>query len=149
VSIRVRAWLAWFVAMNVLWLVFISAFVVAEAVLGVVASAVAATAAEAVREQGLTRFKPRARWFLRAWVLPWRALMETVVVFRALAAQTMRRGSVRGRFRVVSVTLPEDADERAAKRALMTAGEGFAPNSYVLVIDREGRMLTHELVERG
>jgi hypothetical protein len=148
VANRVKAWLAWFVAMNVLWLVFISAFVAAEAVLGIVASALAATAAEAVREQGLTRFKPRPRWLMRARVLPWRALTETVVVLRALAAQVRRRGSVHGRFRVTHVTLPEHADERTAKRALMTAGEGFAPNSYVLVIDRDGRMLTHELVRR-
>ena len=49
----------------------------------------------------------------------------------------------------MQVSLPDDPDERAAKRALLTAAEGFAPNAYVLVIDREGRMLTHELVERG
>src|SRR6201999_3927314 len=82
VSNRVMAWLAWFVGLNVLCLVFTSAFVLAEAVLGVVASAIAATAAEAVREQGLTRFKPRARWFLRARVLPWRAATEAGVVLR-------------------------------------------------------------------
>jgi multisubunit Na+/H+ antiporter MnhE subunit len=146
VSSRLRGWLIWFVALNALWLVFISAFVVAEEVLGVVASAIAATAAEAVREQGLTRFKPRARWFLKLWVLPWRAVSETWLVLWALV--TYRRG-VHGRFRVVQVSLPEDPDERSAKRALLTAAEGFAPNAYVLVIDREGRMLTHELVERG
>ena len=82
-------------------------------------------------------------------MLPWRAVTETVVVLRALVRQCLRRGSVHGRFRVVEVALPEDRDERSAKRALMTAGEGFAPNSYVLVIDREGRMLTHELVQRS
>jgi multisubunit Na+/H+ antiporter MnhE subunit len=142
----VKGWLMWFVGLNVLWLVFISAFDLAEEVLGVVACAIAATAAEAVREQGLTRFRPRARWLLRARVLPWRAVKETWLVLRALA--TYRRG-VHGRFRVVQISLPDDPDERAAKRALMVAGEGFAPNAYVLVIDRDGRMLTHELVEGG
>ena len=50
------------------------------------------------------------------------------------------------------MTLSEDPDEQAAKRALLTAGESFAPNSYVVTIDnRAGLMLTHELVseERG
>jgi hypothetical protein len=148
---RVKGWLAWFVVLNVLWLVFISAWVVAEEVLGVVAAAVAATAAEAVREQGLAGFRLRARWLLRARVLPWRAVRETALVLRGLVGQVTGRRRVRGRFRVVEVSLPEDSDERAAKRALLTAGESFAPGSYVLVIDRGGLMLTHELVveERG
>jgi hypothetical protein len=54
---------------------------------------------------------------------------------------------VRGRFRVTRVALPADRDEQAAKRALLTAGQSFAPNVYVVTIDnREGLMLTHELV---
>ena len=48
---------------------------------------------------------------------------------------------------VVPVALPEDPDESAGKRALLTAGEGVAPNSYVVTIDvRKGLMLMHELV---
>ena len=53
----------------------------------------------------------------------------------ALAGRLTGRASVRGRFRVVPVVLPEDAEEQAAKRALLTVGEGFAPNSYVVAID--------------
>jgi hypothetical protein len=57
------------------------------------------------------------------------------------------RTAARGRFRVVAVALPEDPHEQAAKRALLTAGESFGPNSYVLAIDnRKGAMLIHELV---
>jgi hypothetical protein len=64
-----------------------------------------------------------------------------------LVQQTLGRRPVRGRFRVVSVSLPEDRDEQAAKRALLTAGEGISPNSYVVTIDnRKGLMLIHELV---
>jgi hypothetical protein len=144
---RVVGWLAWFAALNALWLVFISAFVVAEEVLGVVASAVAATAAQAVREQGLTGFRVRPRWVWHARVLPWRAVRETGVVLAALARHVTGRGPVRGRFRVVPVTLPRNAREEAAKRALLTIGESFAPNAYVLSIDDKAKlMLTHELV---
>jgi hypothetical protein len=47
----------------------------------------------------------------------------------------------------MSVSLPDDPYEQAAKRALLTAGESFAPNSYVLTIDtRRNLMLTHELL---
>ena len=95
---RLTGWLAWFVALNVLWLVFISAWVWEEAILGIFASAVAATAAEAVREQGLVRFRPRPRWLWQARVLPWRALRESAFVLAALARQLVGRGRVRGRF---------------------------------------------------
>jgi hypothetical protein len=131
----------------VLWLVFISAWVVEEEILGLFASAIGATAAEAVREQGLVGFRPRAGWLWRVRVLPLRVLRESVAVLAALGRQLARRGSVRGQFRLVEVTLPEDPDEAAAKRALLTAGESFAPNAYVLAVDeRTGQMLVHELV---
>jgi hypothetical protein len=147
---RVAGWLAWFAVLNVLWLVFISAWVPEEAILGLFAAAVAATAAEAVREQGLAGFRLRVRWLWRVRVLPWRAVRESGLVLRALLWHVSGRAAVRGRFRVVPVALPEDPHEQAAKRALMTAGESFAPNSYVLTIDnREGLMLTHELVQEG
>jgi multisubunit Na+/H+ antiporter MnhE subunit len=144
---RVTGWLAWFAALNVLWLVFISAWVLEEAILGVVAAAVAATAAEAVREQGVAGFRPRVRWLWHARVLPWRAVRESGLVLAVLARQLTGRARVHGRFRVVPVSLPRDPREQAAKRALLTAGESFAANSYVVAIDnRKGMMLTHELV---
>jgi multisubunit Na+/H+ antiporter MnhE subunit len=144
---RIAGWLAWFGALNVLWLVFISAWVWEEAVLGLFASAVAATAAEAVREQGVAGFRPRVRWLLQVRILPWRVVRETALVLAALARQVTGRGPVHGRFRVVPVVLPDDQREQAAKRALLTAGESFAPNAYVVTIDnREGLMLVHELL---
>jgi hypothetical protein len=147
---RARGWLAWFVFLNLLWLVFISAWVLEEELLGLVAAAVGATAAEAVREQGLMGFRPRARWLWRARVLPWRALRESALVLAALAGQVTGRAPVRGTFRVLPVTLPDDHDEQVAKRVLLTAGESFAPNSYVLAIDDgAGLMVIHELVAQG
>jgi multisubunit Na+/H+ antiporter MnhE subunit len=147
---RIAGWLAWFAVLNVLWLVFISAWVPEEAILGLVAAAVAATAAEAVREQGLAGFRLRVRWLWRVRVLPWRAVRETGLVLRVLLWHVSGRAPARGRFRVVPVALPADPHEQAAKRALLTAGESFAPNAYVLTIDnREGLMLTHELVQEG
>jgi hypothetical protein len=144
---RVLAWLAWFAALNLLWLLLISAWVVEEEILGVFAAALAATAAEAVREQGVAGFRPRARWLRRAPVLPWAALRESSLVLGALARHVSGRGPAQGRFRLVPVALPDDPDEQAAARALLTAAESFAPNSYVLTIDtRRDLMLTHELV---
>jgi multisubunit Na+/H+ antiporter MnhE subunit len=143
---RIVGWLAWFAVLNVLWLVFISAWDVEEEILGLFASAIAATAAEVVREQGLVGFRPRARWLWQVRLLPARSVRESVQVLGALARQLAGRGAVRGRFRLVEVSLPDDPDEAAAKRALLTAGESFAPNAYVIAIDpREHLMLVHEL----
>lgn len=144
---RIAAWLVWFAVLNLLWLVFISAWVLEEAILGLFASAVAATAAEAVREQGVAGFRLRVRWLWKVRVLPWRAVRESWLVLVILARRIAGRGPGRGRFRVIPVALPEDPDEQAAKRALLTAFESFAPNGYVVTIDnREGLMLVHELV---
>jgi UPF0716 family protein affecting phage T7 exclusion len=82
--------LVWFVALNVLRLVLISAFVWLEEILGLFAAALGATGAEAVREQGLAGFRPRARWLWRTRGLPWRAVRESGLVLVAPA----RRGDV-------------------------------------------------------
>jgi hypothetical protein len=99
------------------------------------------------RKQGVAGFRLRVRWLGRLRMLPWEAVRESGLVLRALLWHVSGRRAVRGRFRVVPVALPDDPDEQAAKRARLTAGESFAPNTYVLAIDnRKGVMLTHELV---
>jgi multisubunit Na+/H+ antiporter MnhE subunit len=144
---RVLFWLGWFAVLNLIWLWLISAFVVSETILGIVASALAATAATAVREQALISFRPRLRWLAAAVQLPYRSLIESALVLAALGRQLSGRGRMRGRFRTVEVALPDDPAEAAAKRALLIAGESFAPNAYVLGVDQyRGLMLVHELV---
>lgn len=143
----VRAWLIWFAALNLLWLALISSFVLAEEVLGLFASALAATAAVAVRQQRLFRFRPRLAWLLQARRLPWASVRETGLVLAALIRQLTGSEPARGRFRTAPVSLPRDPDESATKRALLTAGLSFPPNSYVLEIDVERElMLVHNLV---
>jgi hypothetical protein len=144
---RVRFWLGWFGVLNLIWLWLISAFVVSETILGIFASALAATAATAVREQAVISFRPRLRWLARAGRLPARSLTESALVLGALLRQLTGKGRMQGRFRTVEVKLPDDPAEAAAMRALLIAGESFSPNAYVLGIDQyRGLMLVHELV---
>lgn len=143
----VRAWLIWFVALNLLWLALISSFVLAEEILGLFAAALAATAAVAVSRQRLISFRPRLEWLLQARRLPWASVRETGLVLAALARQLAGGEPARGRFRTLPVSLPPDPDQAATKRALLTAGLSFPPNSYVLEIDSERElMLVHNLV---
>jgi hypothetical protein len=144
---RARAWIVWFVCLNAIWLVLISAFVLEETLLGILASAVAATAAVAVGEQRPLSFRPRPRWLLASWRLPVAAVRESGQVVASLPRQLAHPGRGRGRFRVVRVSFPDDPDRAATKAALLIAGDSFSPNSYVVKVDRErGLMLVHELV---
>jgi hypothetical protein len=146
-SSRAIHWLAWFVALNGLWLIFISAFDLAETVLGLVASAIAATAASAVRETRLVHFRPRARWVLAGWRLPWRTLVETGLVLRVLWLRVVRGRPIAGRFVIQPLRPGRDPDRAAARRAMFTIGASIAPNTYVVGIDQDAdAALLHELV---
>jgi hypothetical protein len=144
---RAVTWLIWFLCLNALWLVLISAFVLEETLLGILASAVAATAAVAVTQQQPLRFRPRLAWLLPVWRLPFETARQSALILGCLARLIARPGSSTGRFRVVEVSLPDDPTGAATKAALLIAGESFAPNSYVVDLDRErGLMLVHEMV---
>src|ERR671935_828703 len=70
-------WVAWYVPLVVLWLAFVDTLAVAEVVLGLVAAAVAATAAELVRAQDLVRFRLEWSWLRGLWRLPWQVLGDS------------------------------------------------------------------------
>jgi multisubunit Na+/H+ antiporter MnhE subunit len=143
---EIRFWLGWFVALNVLWLALISAFDVAETVLGLGASAVAASAATIVRRQRFVTFRPRARWLLGSWRLPAAAAIDTARVFGVLWRRLARGEPIHGRFRTEPFRLDRDHERRAARRAVYTIGASIPPNAYVVGIDEdEHTVLLHEL----
>ena len=142
----IRFWLGWFVALNVLWLAFISAFDVAETVLGLVASALAATAATVVWQQRFVSFRPRARWLLASWRLPGAIVMDTLVVFGVLWRRLTRGERIQGRFRTEPFPAAVTTSAESARRAVHTIGTSIPPNTYVVGIDDEEHMvLLHEL----
>ena len=143
-------WTGWFLALNVLWLALISAFDVAETVLGLVASAAAATAVTAVRRQGFVTFRPRARWLLEGWRIPALAVRDSVRVFGVLWGRLVRGRPIEGRFRTEPFRLGREADRSAARRAVYTIGASIPPNTYVVGIDEEEHTaLLHELADNG
>jgi hypothetical protein len=141
-----RFWLGWFVALNILWLALISAFDVAETVLGLGASAVAASAATVVRRQRFVTFRPRARWLIDSWRLPGEIVRDTLVVFGVLWRRLVRGERIQGRFRTEPFRLARDHRRQAARRAVYTIGASIPPNAYVVGIDEEEHtVLLHEL----
>jgi multisubunit Na+/H+ antiporter MnhE subunit len=144
-----RFWLGWFLALNVLWLAFISAFDVAETVVGMVASAIAATAATAVRKTGLVEFRPRIAWLLAIWRVGPRIFVETYELFMVLWRRIVRGEPIRGRFRAEPFRIGREARRASARRAVRTIGESIAPNAYVVGIDEERHeVLVHEILTR-
>jgi multisubunit Na+/H+ antiporter MnhE subunit len=141
-----RFWIAWYVPLVVLWLAFVDTLAWQEVAAGLVAAALAATAAELVRSQDLVRFQLDPRWLRGLTRLPWQVVRDTWLLTAAL----WRHGSgrpVHGSFRVVPFPSEADDARSAARRALVTAACSVAPNTVVVGIEgAEGELLVHQLV---
>jgi multisubunit Na+/H+ antiporter MnhE subunit len=143
---RARFWIAWYVPMVVLWLAFVDTLAWEEVAAGLVAAAIAATAAELVRSQGLVRFHPDPRWLRSLPQLPWQVLRDTWLLAAALWRHSTGR-PVHGRFRVVPFPSEADDARSAARRAVVTAVCSVAPNTVVVGVEgAEGELLVHQLV---
>ncbi|HEX2372705.1 MAG TPA: Na+/H+ antiporter subunit E [Actinomycetota bacterium] len=143
---RVGFWIAWYVPLVLLWLAFVDTLAPAEVVVGLVAAAIAATAADLVRSQDLVRFRLEPRWLRGFSRLPWEALRDcwllTVALWRHCAGHPAR-----GVFRVVPFPSEADDARSAARRALVTVLVSVAPNTLVVGVEgSEGELLIHQLV---
>jgi len=61
---RLRFWVLRYVPLVVLWLLFVDTFALQEVIVGLLAAAVAATAADLVRARDLVRFRIEGSWLL-------------------------------------------------------------------------------------
>ena len=143
---RARFWIAWYVPLVALWLAFVDTLAWEEVAAGLVAAAIAATAAELVRSQDLVRFRLDPRWLRGLTQLPWQVARDTWLLTAALWRHTTGR-PVHGTFRVVPFPREADDARSAARRALVTVVGSVAPNTVVVGIEgAEGELLVHQLV---
>jgi multisubunit Na+/H+ antiporter MnhE subunit len=143
---RLKFWIAWYLPLVALWLAFVDTFAREEVALGLIAGAIAATAADLVRAQDLVRFRLEPRWLRDLYRLPRQVLGDCWVLARALWRQ-LTGHPVRGAFRVVPFPGEADDARSAARRALATAVVSVTPNTVVVGVERdEGHMLVHQLV---
>ena len=143
---RVGFWVAWYVPLVLLWLAFVDTFAREEVIAGLVAAAIAATAADLVRSQDLVRFRMDPHWLRGLSRLPWQVLRDTWLLTVALWRHCTGR-PVRGVFRVVPFPTEADDARSAARRALVTGLCSVAPNTVVVGVEgAEGEMLVHQLV---
>ena len=143
---RVGFWVAWYVPLVLLWLAFVDTFAREEVIAGLVAAAIAATAADLVRSQDLVRFRMDPHWLRGLSRLPWQVVRDTWLLTVALWRHCTGR-PVRGVFRVVPFPTEADDARSAARRALVTALCSVAPNTVVVGVEgAEGEMLVHQLI---
>ena len=142
--LRARFWVAWYLPLVVLWLAFVDTLATAEVVLGLVAAAVAATAAELVRDQDLVRFRLKVSWLRDLYRLPMQVLADSRVLAVALWRRLTGR-PVHGGFRALPFPIDRDDARSAARRALVTGFVSLTPNTYVVGIEDDGVMLIHQL----
>jgi len=110
-------WIAWYLPLVVLWLAFVDTVATAEVVLGLVAAAVAATAAELVRDQDLVRFRLRVSWLRDLYRLLGQVLGDCRVLAVALWRQLTGR-PVHGVFR--ALPFPAERDDARSRSRLCT-----------------------------
>lgn len=129
------------------WMLLVSTVAPTEVAAGVIAASVGTAASEVVRRQRLTTVRPRLKWLLRAWRLPWLVLSDFGVVSIALWRHVAGSKRLRGAFRAVPFPARGEDPVSAARRAAATAAGSLAPNAYVVGFAQdEDLMLVHELV---
>jgi multisubunit Na+/H+ antiporter MnhE subunit len=143
--LRAKYWIAWYLPLVVLWLAFVDTLALAEVVVGLVAAAVAATAAEVVRDQDLVRFRLRVSWLRDLYRLPGQVLADSRVLAVALWRRLTGR-PVQGAFRALPFPIDRDEALSAGRRALVTGVVSLTPNTYVVGVEGDGSVLVHQLV---
>src|SRR5919199_3158919 len=150
---RLNQFIFWVVSLSILTglylLLVVDSIDVSRLITGLVAAAVGAAAATAVRSQRLVIFRPRLRWALGLWRLPLQAMRDTGILVAVLWRRLVLRRPVGGSFRAVPFRASGEDSEAAARRAGVKGVGSFAPNTYVLDIDQDHELiLVHQLVPK-
>jgi multisubunit Na+/H+ antiporter MnhE subunit len=141
-----RAFAVWWVLCAALWLALVDRTRLDELLTGVVAATLGATAAVLVRQERQVILRPRARWLAGAW----RPLAAFPGDLWRLARTLVVRGVLRRPGTGTIVELPFAAvghtPREAAFRVLTASLGSAAPNTIVLDVDEEARVLrAHQL----
>jgi multisubunit Na+/H+ antiporter MnhE subunit len=145
VRARIGWWAVWWLALLGLWLLLVTVSV-QELAAGMIAAALGAAGAEIVHAQGLVRFDPDPRWFLRIWKLP-RSVVRDCWLVSAALWRHLRGHSINSGFRAIPFDRGGDDARASARRALTVLAISVSPNSIVVGIDEEADlMLVHQLI---
>ena len=133
-----------------LYMVLIDLTDLPELIVGAGAAVLAATGMELAREQGIVGESVRWRWLLRLHRPLLRIPGDIVAVSAMALLAIVRRRPAFGTFRAVGFTGNEDEPYESGRRALTEAAGSLAPNTFVVGIDGERKLiLAHQLRRAG
>src|SRR5919109_3363032 len=84
---RLLLWLAEFVTLFLIWLLFVSKLELLESLVGLLAVLIATIASEVVRGNNLARFYPHTHWLVQLWRLPGYVVTDIAIIFAVLAGR--------------------------------------------------------------
>lgn len=140
---RASAWLTWFALLEGLWELLVGTFQRTEVLAGLIAAAIGATFAVALRELGLMRFTLAPAAAVRAARLAWQLPVEFLVLTWVLVASVARGRRVRGRWVRVRYA-PGGGDSGRWRRAFAVTIGTATPNGLVVDLSDE-EALVHSL----
>ena len=115
--------------------------------MGFGAAAIAATAYTVVMASRQPLIRLRRGWLAPAWRIPILAARDTILLWAALWRRVAHGAAIRGRVVEVPVSVPSDGRLTAGKELLLTMGISVTPNTFVLGLDRQRRVLVvHQAV---
>jgi hypothetical protein len=133
-----------------LYLLLIDLTDLPELIVGAGAAVLAATAMELAREQGVVDESFRLVWLRRLYRPLLKVPGDIVLVSLAALRQLVRHDTHVGTFRAVRFARVEDQQLETGQAALAEATGSFAPNTFIVGIDRERELiLAHQLRRTG
>ena len=138
------AWVAVAVVLYAVWLLLVDTREEPQLLLGVGVAALGATGSELVRRQRDAGFGFRLGWLRRFWQ-PLANVPADLVRLAALAL----RGPRPGRLRALPFEPAGDDPADLGRVALAEFAGSFSPNTYVIGVDEERRvLLAHQLIPK-
>jgi multicomponent Na+:H+ antiporter subunit E len=132
------------------WTIFLGSFAGAEAIVGGIAVVIGTAVSTAAYAVGVARFRPKLTWLAEIWRVPGYVLADTVTIATAFFSRHLFRRRSRSRMIAVPFDPGGSTGRSEARRALAIALTTMAPNSIVLDIDRDERlMLLHQVSPAG
>lgn len=137
------AWVGWWLVSAAIYLVLVDTVVVPELATGAVIVITAATGATLVRAQRRVVMRPDPAWLRGLWRPVATYPRDLWTVTRAL----VRRRPVTGSLYALPFHPGTDDARSTTRRVLGPTAGSFAPNTFVVGLDREtGLLLVHQLV---